>query len=89
MDSLRDRDDGGGFVIVTCPACEPEVDVDLGAVGHTCPAIDKVARIVRRHVIASEDRRAALALLEELRSENLRLRDRATRSEERARLRDR
>lgn len=40
---------------------------------HTCPWIDRLSTIVRRHV-RGEDRRTALALCEQLRGANLGLR---------------
>lgn len=48
-------------------------------VGWTCPAIDKVARIVRAHVREEKACREALRLLEELREDNAALRARAQR----------
>jgi len=41
---------------------------------HTCPDIDRVKTIIRRHVLG-EDRKIALDLMEELRAANLRLRE--------------
>ncbi|MAH47910.1 hypothetical protein CMI37_18965 [Candidatus Pacearchaeota archaeon] len=46
-------------------------------VAHTCPDIDKLARLLRRHICPAEDRKEALALLEELREANSHLRDNA------------
>ena len=43
-------------------------------VGHTCPAIDKVKTLVRKHVVDEDARRELLALMEELRVENAQLR---------------
>ncbi|MCK5549242.1 MAG: hypothetical protein KAI41_01785 [Hyphomicrobiaceae bacterium] len=46
------------------------------AVGHTCPAIDRVVAIVRRHAPPDDASRAA-GILEDLRRDNERLRRRA------------
>jgi hypothetical protein len=43
-------------------------------VGHTCPSIDKVKTLVRKHVVDEDARREMLALMEELRQENAQLR---------------
>lgn len=43
-------------------------------VGHTCPAIDKMKSLVRKHVLDEDARREMLALMEEMRQENAQLR---------------
>lgn len=43
-------------------------------VGHTCPAIDKMKTLARKHVMDDAARKALLDLLEELRQENAQLR---------------
>ena len=61
----------------------PSMDRGPGAVpprkvGHTCPAIDNLKRVLRRGMAASPDRDRAFELIEHLRQENKALRDRAT-----------
>lgn len=44
------------------------------AVAHTCPHIDRVLRLVRRHVADPGDRAEAIGELEQLRAMNTQLR---------------
>jgi hypothetical protein len=46
------------------------------AVGHTCPTIDRVALVIRRHA-PPDDASRAVSMLEDLRRDNARLRQRA------------
>lgn len=47
-----------------------------GTSGRTCPAIDEIKRIVKRNTPPGDpDRARALELLEQLRADNLRLRE--------------
>ncbi len=52
-----------------------EVRMSDGLPGHTCPAIDEVKRLVRKNISSIRDRDRCFELLEELRGDNLRLRE--------------
>lgn len=47
-------------------------------VPHTCPAIDRVKKLIRKHMADPEAKADALSLMEELREQNSQLRDNAT-----------
>lgn len=70
-------------LLVPCPKCGTLVEPDIVPIAHTCPAIDRLQRMIRSN--KPLDRKAALALLEELRRDNAQLRANAAAWEMRAR----
>jgi len=63
--------DSGGRYTAAKSMSHPAVKLP----GHTCPAIDKLKRIIRKHVSDTEARNAAFELCESLREDNSRLRE--------------